>query len=142
MPTTSEGEAAFMEREYEKARQIWEPLAAAGDAKAEAWLGALYANGLGVSFMLAAQIGGVIGFYLATSLPTLLAAGLLFLTPVSFLISTTRNCRLLADWLALGFGVVLGPLLAYWEVGLDLVWTGLIGGSVAYGIHRLRRSFQ
>jgi predicted branched-subunit amino acid permease len=101
-----------------------------------------YVNGLGVSFMLAAQVGGVIGFYLATSLPPLLAAGLLFLTPVSFLISTTRNCRLLADWLALGFGVVLGPLLAYWEVGLDLVWTGLVGGSVAYGIHRLRESFK
>jgi predicted branched-subunit amino acid permease len=99
-----------------------------------------YINGLGMSFMLAAQVGGVIGFYLATSLPPLLAAGLLFLTPMSFLISTTRNCRVLADWLALGFGVVLGPLLAYWEVGLDLVWTGLIGGSVAYGIHRLNRA--
>jgi predicted branched-subunit amino acid permease len=101
-----------------------------------------YTNGLGVSFMLAAQVGSVIGFYLATSLPPLLAAGLLFLTPMSFLISTTRNCRVLADWLALGFGVVLGPLLAYWEIGLDLVWTGLIGGSVAYGIHRLNRALR
>jgi len=40
---------------------------------------------------------------------------------MSFLISTTRNCRLLADWLALGAGVILGPLLAWYQVGLDLL---------------------
>jgi hypothetical protein len=79
-------------------------------------------------------------YYLAASLPPLLTAGLLFLTPMSFLISTTRNCRLLSDWLALAFGVVLGPLLAWWQVGLDLLWTGIVGGSAAYGIHRLRET--
>jgi predicted branched-subunit amino acid permease len=97
-----------------------------------------FVNGLGLSFMMAAHVGTFIGYYLATSLPPLLTAGLLFLTPMSFLISTARNCRLLADWLALAFGVVAGPLLAWWQVGLDLLWTGLIGGSLAYAIHRLR----
>ena len=53
-----------------------------------------FANGVGFGFMTAAQAGTLIGYYLATSLPPLLTAGLLFLTPVSFLISTTRNCRL------------------------------------------------
>ena len=99
-----------------------------------------FANGLGLSFMLAAQIGGGFGYYLATSLPPLLSAALLFLTPMSFLISTTRNCRLLSDWLALVFGLVLGPLLAFWQVGLDLLWTGIVGGSLAYGIYRLREA--
>jgi predicted branched-subunit amino acid permease len=97
-----------------------------------------FANGLGVGFMLAAQVGTCVGFYLATSLPPILTAGLLFLTPMSFLISTTRNCRLLSDWLALALGIVLGPLLAAWHVGLDLLWTGIVGGSVAYGLYRLR----
>jgi predicted branched-subunit amino acid permease len=96
-----------------------------------------FSNGLGIGYMLAAQVGGGIGFYLATSLPPLLSAALLFLTPMSFLISTTRNCRLLSDWFALAFGLVLGPLLAVWQVGLDLLWTGLVGGSLAYGIYRL-----
>jgi hypothetical protein len=32
----------------------------------------------------------------------------------------------------------MGPLLAYEQVGLDLLWTGLLGGSAAYGLHRLR----
>jgi predicted branched-subunit amino acid permease len=97
-----------------------------------------FANGLGVGFMTAAHIGTVLGFYLAASLPTLLTAGLLFITPLSFLISATRNCRVLADWLALGFGLVLAPLLVWWQVGLDLIWTGIVGGSLAYGIQRLR----
>jgi predicted branched-subunit amino acid permease len=99
-----------------------------------------FSNGLGLGFMLAAQVGGCLGYYLATSLPPLLSAALLFLTPMSFLISTTRNCRLLSDWLALAFGLVLGPVLAIWQVGLDLLWTGIVAGSAAYGIYRLRRA--
>ena len=98
-----------------------------------------FANGLGVGFMLAAQAGTVIGFYLAAALPPILTAGLLFLTPMSFLISTTRNCRLVSDWLALTLGIVLGPVLAAWQVGLDLLWTGIVAGTVAYGVGRLRR---
>lgn len=96
-----------------------------------------FVNGLGVGFICAAQVGTLIGYYLAGSLPPLFSAGLLFLTPVSFLISTTRNCRLVSDWLALVFGIVIGPLLAAWGIGLDLLWTGVVGGSLAYGIYRL-----
>src|SRR5947209_1205677 len=98
--------------------------------------------GVGFGFMTAAQAGTLIGYYLATSLPPLLTAGLLFLTPVSFLISTTRNCRLMSDWLALAFGLVLGPLMAAWQVGLDLLWSGIVAGSLAYGIHRLREALK
>jgi len=101
-----------------------------------------FANGVGCGFMAAAQAGTLIGYYLATSLPPLLTAGLLFLTPISFLISTTRNRRLMSDWLALAFGLVLGPLMAAWQMGLDLLWSGVLGGSLAYGIHRLREALK
>jgi hypothetical protein len=97
-----------------------------------------FCNGIGLGFLLAAEIGGMAGFYLAASLPRLLSATLLFLTPMSFLISTVRNAKLRVDQLALVFGFVIGPLLAYLAVDLDLMWTGLLGGSLAYGIHRLR----
>jgi predicted branched-subunit amino acid permease len=97
-----------------------------------------FGNGLGSAFLAAALGGTVIGFYLAASLPALLTAGLLFLTPLSFLFSTARNAKLLVDRLALGMGLVVGPLLAYGEVGLDLMWTGIIAGSCAYGVHRWR----
>src|SRR5262249_26911860 len=101
-----------------------------------------FANGLGVSFMLAALAGTGFGYYLATSLPPWLTAGLLFLTPMSVLISTTRNCRFLVDWLALALGLLLGPLLAWQKLELDILWSGLAAGSAAYGIHRLREALK
>jgi predicted branched-subunit amino acid permease len=97
-----------------------------------------FANGLGLGFMAAAHAGTVAGFYLAASLPPLMTAGLLFLTPMSFLVSTFRNSKLLADRLALALGLVIGPLLAYGRVELDLMWTGIVAGSCAYAVHRLR----
>ncbi len=99
-----------------------------------------FCNGLSVGYMGTAVTFGFVGYYLAAGLPPLFAGALLFLTPMSFLISTARNARVLVDRLALALGLALGPLLAYWHVGLDLMWTGLIGGSLAYGVHRLREA--
>jgi hypothetical protein len=33
---------------------------------------------------------------------------------------------------------VVSPILTYLQIGLDLMWTGLIAGSAAYAVHRLR----
>jgi predicted branched-subunit amino acid permease len=101
-----------------------------------------FSNGLGTSFLAAAQLGTLLGFYLAASLPPLLTAGLLFLTPLSFLISTARNSQRLVDRLALVLGLLVGPLLAYAQIGLDLLWTGIIAGSAAYGLGRLREALR
>jgi predicted branched-subunit amino acid permease len=101
-----------------------------------------FCNGLSVGYMGTAATFGFVGFYLAAGLPPLFAGTLLFLTPMSFLISTARNCRQLVDRLALVLGLILGPLLAYWQVGLDLMWTGVVGGSLAYGVHRLRETVR
>jgi predicted branched-subunit amino acid permease len=97
-----------------------------------------YCNGLGVGFMSCGLLGCVIGYFLTASLPPLLTAAMLFLTPMSFLVSTARNARSLADRLALALGLIICPLLVYAEVGLDLMWTGIIAGTAAYGVHRLR----
>jgi predicted branched-subunit amino acid permease len=101
-----------------------------------------FCNGLGTAFMAAALAGAAAGFYLAASLPALLNAALLFLTPMSFLVSTARNAKVAADRVALGLGLVVGPLVAYAGVGLDLLWTGIIAGSCAYGVHRLRGALR
>jgi hypothetical protein len=97
-----------------------------------------FCNGLAVGFMISATGSGFIGYYLAAELPPLLAGGLLFLTPMSFLMSTARNARQMVDKLALVCGLALGPLLAYLHVQLDLMWTGVVGGTLAYAVHRLR----
>jgi predicted branched-subunit amino acid permease len=101
-----------------------------------------FCNGLAVGFMLAGQLGCTIGFTLASSLPVLLTAALLFLTPMSFLVSTARNARALVERIALLLGLLIGPAMAYAEIGLDLVWTGIIAGTAAYGVHRLREALR
>jgi predicted branched-subunit amino acid permease len=96
-----------------------------------------FANGVGAGFLSAATAGTVAGFYLAGVLPHVLVAALLFLTPMSFLSSAIRAARVLSDRAAWVIGVILGPLLAYANVELDLMWTGLAGGTAAYALHRL-----
>jgi hypothetical protein len=83
---------------------------------------------------------GFVGFYLAASLPPLLAGVLLFLTPMAFLCSTARNARQLVDRLALALGLAVQPVLAHFNVGLDLMWTGLGAGTLAYAVHRVREA--
>ena len=95
-----------------------------------------FANGIGTSFTATSLLATILGHYLAAVLPEPLVAGLLFLTPMSFLTSVTRNSRLLSDRVAFVAGLVLGPLLVFYKVGLDLLWTGLVGGTVAYLVHQ------
>jgi len=99
-----------------------------------------FCNGVALGLVGVAVVFGFAGFYLAAGLPPLFAGGLLFLTPVSFLLSTARNARALVDKLALLLGLALAPLLAMQHVQLDLMWSGVIGGTLAYGIHRLREA--
>ncbi|HKS84273.1 MAG TPA: AzlC family ABC transporter permease [Pseudolabrys sp.] len=101
-----------------------------------------FCNGLSAGYMGTAVISGSAGYYLAAGLPPLLAGVLLFLTPLSFFLSIVNNARAMIDRLALAIGLVLGPLLVYWHVQLDLMWTGLIGGSIAYAVHRFREAWQ
>jgi predicted branched-subunit amino acid permease len=98
-----------------------------------------FSNGLSCGLVLSAALATAIGFYLAGNLPPLYAAALLFLTPLSFTLSLVRNSILLADRLAFAFGLVLAPILAALNVGLDLLWSGIAGGTLAYGIYRLRK---
>ena len=97
-------------------------------------------TGLGTGLMSAAVIASAAGYVLAARLPPLLAAALLFLTPMALLMSVSRNTRTLVDGLAFGLGLVVGPVLAAHKIGLDLMWTGLIAGTVAYAVHRLREA--
>jgi predicted branched-subunit amino acid permease len=96
-----------------------------------------WTNGIGLGFIAIASVASAAGYYLAGGLPRPLAAMLLFLTPLSFLISITRNSKLLVDRLAFGLGFVISPLLIAGNIDLALLWTGLGGGSLAYLGHRL-----
>jgi short subunit fatty acids transporter len=56
------------------------------------------------------------------------------------LMSTSRNARALLDRLAFALGLVVGPIVGWLNFGLDLMWTGLIAGSIAYLVHRWREA--
>ena len=99
-----------------------------------------FLNGMGSGFMAVGAVFTIVGFYLAASLPMVLTAALLMLTPLAFLMSTAGNARLLADRLALLLGLMIGPVLAAYRVELDLLWAGMIGGTLAYAVHRLREA--
>ncbi|MBZ0138285.1 MAG: AzlC family ABC transporter permease [Pseudorhodoplanes sp.] len=101
-----------------------------------------FCNGIASGYMMSALLATVLGYYLAAKLPNLLTAGLLFLTPMSFLVSITRNSVLLVDRLALALGLVVGPALTYAAVGLDILWAGITGGTLAYIGHRIREALR
>jgi predicted branched-subunit amino acid permease len=96
-----------------------------------------FTNGIGTAFVGLSVTASLAGYYAAAQLPVLLVSALLFLTPMSFLSSAVRNGRLLSDRLATVLGLVMAPLLAWYGIGLDLMWTGIVGGTAAYAIHRL-----
>ena len=99
-----------------------------------------FCNGLSFGLLSSATIATAVGFYLAGSLPQVYAAALLFLTPLSFTVSVVRNSHQLVDRLAFASGLVLAPFLATLHVDLDLLWSGVIGGTLAYLLYRLRRA--
>lgn len=96
-----------------------------------------YAAGLGFGLTLLSMAGTAIGFYLTGALPGPLAVALLLLTPISFAILLVRNARRPVDWLAIGLGTSISPLVANSPGGLDLFWAGVGGGTLAFFIARL-----
>lgn len=73
------------------------------------------------------------------AMPDLLAAALVFLTPVYFLLALWGAARAKADLAALALGLVLGPPFAILVPQADLLLAGLVGGTAAYGIGRVLR---
>jgi hypothetical protein len=80
------------------------------------------------------------GYYALGVVPGPVAAGLLFLSPVFFLVSIVAGARHVADALAIGLGFALAPLFdRLVGGGFDLILAGLVGGGAAFAIRRWRR---
>lgn len=83
-------------------------------------------------------VATVLGYYLAGEVPPTVSAALLFLTPIYFVLSLIAAAVSLSDRLAIVFGAALGPLFFLAAPGLDLLGTGLVGGTLAYLLGRRR----
>jgi len=95
--------------------------------------------GVGTVFWAAMFGVIVIGYYLSSFLPPLLSICLVFLTPTFFFISLFATARLRMDYLALGAGTVLGPVLYFIIPQFDFLLAGVVGGTAAYFLGRPRR---
>lgn len=98
-----------------------------------------YFSGFALVMMAGLLIATAAGYFLAAQVPPPVAAGMVFLTPVYFFLSLLETSRNIADRGAVLVGVVLGPLLYMLVPGLDLVLTGLIGGTACYAFMKWRR---
>ena len=97
--------------------------------------------GFSQTIFIAAILATIAGYLLAGALPKELAAGLLFVTPVYFTLALVRNARDTIDWSALALGFVLAPIArSILGPGFDLLFVGLIGGTLAYGLKRALRA--
>jgi predicted branched-subunit amino acid permease len=94
-----------------------------------------FTNGLGVGLMSVCLIATALGYGLAANLPQLFGAAILLLTPLAFLLSTARNCRQLADVVALALGLALFPMVSMLNTGVDILISGVLAGTIAYGVH-------
>jgi predicted branched-subunit amino acid permease len=94
-----------------------------------------FVHGLGTGLVAVCLTATTIGYALAANLAGPLAAAILLLTPLAFLLSTARNCRQLSDILALLLGLALFPLVARFHTGVDILISGVAAGTIAYAVH-------
>jgi predicted branched-subunit amino acid permease len=98
-----------------------------------------YVLGLGLTLVVANMIVvGVLYQYVA-EFPPLVAGCLFFLTPVYFLASIWSSGRHKVIHIALVVGLLLGPLCTLAFPEFDLILSGIVGGTLAWGIDVLRR---
>jgi len=97
-----------------------------------------FIHGLGGGLVFISLISTTIGYNLAANLSQSFGAAMLMLTPLAFLFSTARNCREISDAVALVMGLVLFPVAALLNSGVDILVSGVTAGTIAYGVHRWR----
>lgn len=94
--------------------------------------------GIGTGLLVATLAGTAAGFEIAGKVPAIIAALLLFLTPIYFLLSLIATSVRRSDKLAIIAGAMLGPPLYVLAPGFDLLLAGVIGGTLAHAAARWR----
>ncbi|MEJ1158775.1 AzlC family ABC transporter permease [Prosthecomicrobium sp. N25] len=101
-----------------------------------------YFAGFAITLACAAMATTAVSHVAAARLPVVLAAALTLLTPLYFLVSLWGAARVSTDRLALLTGVAVWPVFHWLEPEFELIWTGLAGGTLAYGAGRLAAARQ
>ena len=103
---------------------------------------AIHCLGLCMGLLGLTTLSTITGFYTAHLLPPIAVAATLMVTPTYFFLSLITTSQTFTDRLAFLLGVLLAiPLALYWPQ-LALLGAGLIGGTLAYLIGRMKRARQ
>jgi predicted branched-subunit amino acid permease len=99
-----------------------------------------YFCGFGTTVLVSGTLATALGYYLVAAMPPVLAAALLFTTPMFFTVNLTAAARSAGDWLPIAISVAI-IAVAPFTIGTDydLMVAGVLGGSIAYAIQRARR---
>lgn len=99
-------------------------------------LRAAYTLGIAGLLVSVSSGGAIAGFVLAAQVPDVVAAALLLMTPMYFLFSMLIGARAAAGWLPIVLGLALGPVFHILTPELDLLLTGLVGGTASFLVTR------
>ena len=92
--------------------------------------------GFGLAMVATSTVGALAGHRFAADLPVVVAAALLFLMPIYFLVTLSNAARVLSDRLAFVLGLLIGPMAFMLFPDGDLVITGLVGGTLGWLLAR------
>lgn len=98
-----------------------------------------YFGGFVFAMLLGLWTATAVGYLVSANVPTPVAAGMVFLTPVYFFLSLIESAYTTTDKGAVLAGAILGPVAFLLMPGFDLLATGLIGGSLAYLLMRKKK---
>ncbi|RXF75111.1 AzlC family ABC transporter permease [Hansschlegelia zhihuaiae] len=98
-----------------------------------------YFLGLANGLVAGSTIATAVGHAAAGALPTPLSVALLGLTPIYFLLSLERGAGSVGERLAILIGLFMAPVVGVLTPSLDLLLTGVVGGTAAFVIERALR---
>lgn len=93
--------------------------------------------GVGVPCFLISLPGTWLGFHLAGRVPEAVALTLVMLNPLFFAMTFAQVSLPINRW-ASGLGAALMPMFNQLDAGSSLLFTALVGGSLAYAVQRWR----
>lgn len=93
--------------------------------------------GVGSSLIMLNMVVVALVYLVADDLPPIVSAALFMLTPIYFLTSLWASARERAGHVAMVAGLLLGPLFHLVIPDFSLLATGIVGGTIAYGYHRI-----
>jgi predicted branched-subunit amino acid permease len=90
------------------------------------------------SILFAAVVGTLVGYHSAVLLPAVLVLGLIFVSPLFFaLVLSAVPGR--AERFSMLIGCATIPLAHFLFPSIDLLVTGVVGGSLGFAINKFRR---